>query len=137
MARPQQALQLLLAILVALVAFSNEAGKKTFIKIQEVTATDVYVADTLEFMTKEFNQKSDDKYNFRIVRALKVKKQITDHMELHADIEMRRTTCQKPETTNCVFQEGELYKEIKCFFSVYLVPWFEKYKILKKNCTDG
>lgn len=36
--------------------------------------------------------------------------QITDHMEFHVNMEMRRTTCQKLETTNCSFQEGELYK---------------------------
>ena len=36
--------------------------------------------------------------------------QITDHMEYHVNLEMRRTTCQRLETKNCTFQEGELYK---------------------------
>lgn len=31
-------------------------------------------------------------------------------MEYRVNMEMRRTTCQKLETTNCSFQEGELYK---------------------------
>ncbi|XP_076970579.1 cystatin-11 isoform X2 [Tamandua tetradactyla] len=105
----------LLAILVALMALSNEAGKKTFIRVDEVPATDAYAADTLAFVTTEYNKKSEDKYNFRIVRALKIKKQITDHMEFHMDIEMRRTTCPKLEATNCAFQEGELYKETEAW----------------------
>lgn len=36
--------------------------------------------------------------------------QVTDHMEYHMNLEMRRTTCQRLETENCTFQEGELYK---------------------------
>lgn len=36
--------------------------------------------------------------------------QVTDHLEYHLNVEMQRTTCQKPETMNCVPQEGELHK---------------------------
>lgn len=36
--------------------------------------------------------------------------QVTDHLEYHLNLEMRRTTCQRLETENCTFQEGELYK---------------------------
>lgn len=32
---------------------------------------------TLEYVTSEFNQESEDKYNFRIVRVLKVKKLVS------------------------------------------------------------
>ncbi|KAK1337214.1 hypothetical protein QTO34_001837 [Cnephaeus nilssonii] len=136
MARPRQAPQLLLAILVALVAFTYQV-KKTFMSVQEVPASGAYVVTTLEYVTSEFNQESDDKYNFRIVRVLKVKKLVTDHMEYHVNFEMRRTTCQRLEANNCSFQEGVLYKQIECFYSVFVVPWFEKYKILHKNCTNG
>lgn len=76
MARPRQAPQLLLAILVALVAFTYQA-KKTFISVHEVAASVPYVVTTLEYVTNEFNQESDDKYNFRIVRVLKVKKLVS------------------------------------------------------------
>ncbi|XP_008139524.1 cystatin-11 [Eptesicus fuscus] len=136
MARPRQAPQLLLAILVALVAFTYQV-KKTFMSVQEVPASGAYVVTTLEYVTSEFNQESDDKYNFRIVRVLKVKKLVTDHLEYHVNFEMRRTTCQRLEANNCSFQEGVLYKQIECFYSVFVVPWFEKYKILHKNCTNG
>ncbi|ELK35137.1 PREDICTED: cystatin-11 [Myotis davidii] len=137
MARPRQAPQLLLAILVALVAIAYQERKKTFISVQEVPASEAFVVTTLEYVTSEFNQESDDKYNFRIVRVLKVKQLITDHMEYHVNFEMRRTTCPRLEANNCSFQEGELYKQIQCFYSVFVVPWFEKYKILRKNCTNG
>lgn len=76
MARPRQAPQLLLAILVALVAFTYQV-KKTFMSVQEVPASGAYVVTTLEYVTSEFNQESDDKYNFRIVRVLKVKKLVS------------------------------------------------------------
>lgn len=36
--------------------------------------------------------------------------QITGHVLYHVNMEMRQTTCQKFETTNCSFQEGEIYK---------------------------
>ncbi|XP_015977428.1 cystatin-11 [Rousettus aegyptiacus] len=132
-----QAPQLLLPILVALVTLTYQARRKTFISVQEVPASGTYVIATMQFVTNEFNKESDDKYSFRIVRVLKVKKLVTDHMEYHMNLEMRRTTCQRLETENCTFQEGELYKQIECFYSVFVVPWFEKYKILNKNCTNG
>ncbi|KAF6087698.1 cystatin 11 [Phyllostomus discolor] len=137
MARPWQAPQLLLVVLVALVALSYQVRRKTFMSVQEVPASETYVIATMQFVTNKFNRESDDKYSFRIVRVLKIKKLITDHMEYHMNLEMRRTTCQRLETKNCTFQEGELYKQIECFFSVFVVPWFEKYKILNKNCTNG
>uniref|UniRef100_A0A8C0LUW6 Cystatin-11 n=1 Tax=Canis lupus dingo TaxID=286419 RepID=A0A8C0LUW6_CANLU len=136
MAEFWQAPQLLLAIFMALVAHTYQVRKKTFLSVGEVSASDPYVTTTMQYLSDDFNKKSNDKYNFRIVRLLKVQKQITDHMEFHVNMEMRRTTCQKLETTNCSFQEGELYKQIECFYSVFVVPWFEKYKILNKNCTD-
>ncbi|EFB14726.1 hypothetical protein PANDA_015030, partial [Ailuropoda melanoleuca] len=110
MARLWQAPQLLLAILVALMVLTYQEKRKTFLSVREVPASEPFVTATMEYVTNDFNKKSDDKYNFRIVRILKVRKQITDHMEYHVNMEMRRTTCQKLETTNCSFQEGELYK---------------------------
>ncbi|KAM7125598.1 cystatin-11 [Molossus nigricans] len=119
MARSWQAPQLLLAILVALVALTYQFRRKTFISIKEVPASEAYVIATMQFVTNEFNRESDDKYNFRIVRVMKVKKLVTDHMEYHVNFEMRRTTCQRLETKNCTFQEGELYKEkCKCVLSL-------------------
>ncbi|XP_004376533.1 cystatin-11 [Trichechus manatus latirostris] len=137
MARAWQALRLLLATLVALVALTNQGRKKTFLKVEEVSIREPYVEDTIQFMISKFNQENKDLYNFRVIRILNIKQQITDHKEYHIEVEMRRTTCQKLETTNCKFQEGELYKQIKCFFSVFVIPWFEKYKILSRNCTDA
>ncbi|XP_058418150.1 cystatin-11 isoform X1 [Diceros bicornis minor] len=137
MAGSWQAPRLLLAILAALVAFTFQTRRKTFMSVQEVPVSEPYVIATMRFVTNEFNKESDDKYSFRIVRVLKVQKRVTDHMEYHVNLEMRRTTCQKLETENCTLQEGELYKQIECFYSVFVVPWFEKYKILNKNCTNG
>ncbi|XP_022264582.2 cystatin-11 isoform X2 [Canis lupus familiaris] len=101
MARFWQAPQLLLAIFMALVAHTYQVRKKTFLSVGEVSASDPYVTTTMQYLSDDFNKKSNDKYNFRIVRLLKVQKQ-----------------------------------QIECFYSVFVVPWFEKYKILNKNCTD-
>lgn len=30
-----------------------------------------------------------------------------------------------------------LFQKIDCFFSVFVIPWFAKYKVLAQNCTDG
>ncbi|XP_057560248.1 cystatin-11 [Hippopotamus amphibius kiboko] len=137
MARPRQGPRLLLAIVGALVALTYQTRKKTFIRVQEVPVSDPTVENTLDFVTEDFNKKSKDTYNFRIVRVLKVLERLTDHMEYHVTLEMQRTVCLRMEANNCSFQEGELYKKIDCFFSVFVIPWFEKYKILTKNCTDG
>ncbi|XP_003411825.1 cystatin-11 [Loxodonta africana] len=137
MARAWQALRLLLAMLAALVAITNEGRKKTFLKVEEIPMTEPYVEDTIQFLISYFNQENKDAYNFRVIRILNIKRLISDHMEYHMNIEMRRTTCQKSETKNCKFQEGKLYKQIKCFFSVFVIPWFGKYKILSRNCTDA
>lgn len=77
MARSRQAPQLLLAILVALVAIAYQERKSTFISVQEVPVSGAYVVTTLEYVTSKFNQESDDKYNFRIVRVLKIKKLVS------------------------------------------------------------
>lgn len=71
MARPQQGPRLLLAIVGALVALSYQTKKKSFIHVQELPVSDPFVVTTLDFVSKEFNKKSEDKYNFRIVRVLK------------------------------------------------------------------
>ncbi|XP_047390858.1 cystatin-11 [Sciurus carolinensis] len=139
MARLWQSLKLLLAILVALVASSYQL-KKTFISIHEVSAVEQYVKDTLQYLTNEYNKESDDKYNFRILRILKIQKQVTDHMELHVNVEMQRTVCQKAEkaeTSDCEIQQGELYKKIQCYFSAFVIPWTETYKLLRKNCSNS
>lgn len=77
MARPRQVSQILLVILVALVALTYQARRKTFISVQEVPASETYVIATMQFVTNEFNKESDDKYSFRIVRVLKVKKLVS------------------------------------------------------------
>ncbi|XP_037376836.1 cystatin-11 [Talpa occidentalis] len=137
MTRFQKASRLLLAILVALVTITYQTRKKTFISVREISMSEPYVFSTMQFVTSQFNKESDDKYNFRIVRVLKILRKVTDHLEYHMNLEMRRTTCQRLEAINCTFQKGELYKQLNCHFSVYAIPWFEKYKILNKTCKDG
>ncbi|XP_007526000.1 cystatin-11 [Erinaceus europaeus] len=137
MIESKQVPRLLLAILVALVALTYQQRKKTFMFVNEEPATEASVVAAMNFVSDQFNKENEDKYRFRIVRVLKVLKIITNIMEYRVNLEMLRTTCLKPETVNCTFQEGNLYKKISCYFSVYNVPGFEIYKILKKNCTDG
>ncbi|XP_003803730.1 cystatin-11 [Otolemur garnettii] len=137
MVRPWQTPRPLLAILVTLVALTYQARKKTSISIREVSAEETDSKSTLQFVVDEYNKESNDEYNFRILRVLKILTQITDHLEYHLTVEMWRTTCRKSETMNCVPQEGELHKQITCNFSVFAAPWFEKYKIRSKNCNNG
>uniref|UniRef100_I3M4Z0 Cystatin 11 n=2 Tax=Ictidomys tridecemlineatus TaxID=43179 RepID=I3M4Z0_ICTTR len=135
MARLWQSPQLLLAILMSLVAFTYQV-KKSLISIQEASAVENFVEDTLKYINNEYNKQSDDTYNFRILRVLKIQKKITDHMEILAHVEMQRTVCLKPEMGNCEIQNGKLYKKIHCYFSVFVIPWTETYKILGKNCSN-
>ncbi|KAM6144254.1 cystatin-11 [Erethizon dorsatum] len=136
MARPWQAPQLLLAILMVLVAFSDQFKRKTFISISEETAVDDFVPETLHFLNDQYNRESEDAYSFRIIRVLRVQSRVTDHLQYRIQVEMRRTMCLKPKFSSCAPQDGEQYKQINCYFSVYVNPWAEKYKILKKECKD-
>ncbi|EPY81993.1 cystatin-11 [Camelus ferus] len=72
MARAPQGPRLLLAIVGALVALTYQTRRKTFISVREVPASASVVVTTLDYVTKEFNKKSEDKYNFRVVRVPKV-----------------------------------------------------------------
>ncbi|XP_040600891.1 cystatin-11 isoform X3 [Mesocricetus auratus] len=131
MLRPWKASQLLFAILVALVAFSYQQKKKTFIIVREVNVLEPSVPGTLEYVTNAYNKESEDVYNFRILRILKIEKQkaqwgeevslrfpsshstqLTDHLEFHIRVEMRRTTCFKTEKSTCDVQKGALYKSL-------------------------
>ncbi|VCW78892.1 unnamed protein product [Gulo gulo] len=93
MARLWQVPQLLLAILVSLMALTYQEKRKTFLSVEEVPVSESYVAATMQYVINDFNEKSDNKYSFQIVRVLKVQKQITDHMEYHVNVEVRQTTC--------------------------------------------
>ncbi|XP_008058208.1 cystatin-11 [Carlito syrichta] len=137
MARSRQAPWLLLSVLVALAALTCQAGKKTFIRVQEESGVQGNAKDVLQFFIDEFNRQNEDKYKFRILRVLNVKRQVTDHMEYHICVHMQRTTCLKSETTLCGPQEGALHKQIECCFSMFTIPWFEKYRILKQNCSSS
>ncbi|PNJ55606.1 cystatin-11 isoform X2 [Pongo pygmaeus] len=75
MAEPWQALQLLLAILLTLMALPYQARKKTFLSVREVTAVENHAKDSLQWITDQYNKESDDKYRFRIFRVLKVQRQ--------------------------------------------------------------
>ncbi|XP_040837207.1 cystatin-11-like [Ochotona curzoniae] len=136
MARPWQVPQLLLAVLVALLAVTQQSRRKSFVTVYEVSAAEEPVLGCLQFVTNEYNKQSNDTYNFRIIRILRILKQVTDHLEYHMNVEMWRTTCLKLDPKPCDFQEGELYKHIQCFFAVFADPWIEKFKILKQNCSS-
>lgn len=77
MARLWKAPWLLLVILVALVAFSYQEKRKTFVSVHEVNAIEVSVPGTLKYVTETYNKESDDLYNFRIIRILKIEKQVS------------------------------------------------------------
>lgn len=77
MARPWKAPQLLLAILVALVAFSYQQKRKTFISVLKISPLDSSAQSTLKYVTEEYNKKSDDLYNFRIIRILDIESQVS------------------------------------------------------------
>lgn len=77
MVRPRQGPRLLLAVVGALVALSYQLKRKSFILVYEVPVSDPMVVTTMDFLTKDFNKKNEDLYNFRIVRVLKAVKRVS------------------------------------------------------------
>lgn len=61
----------------ALVAFSYQQKRKTFISVREVNALEPPVPDTLDYVTDAYNKESEDVYNFRILRILKIEKRVS------------------------------------------------------------
>ncbi|XP_003476417.1 cystatin-11 [Cavia porcellus] len=138
MAGSWKTLKLLLVILTVLVAFSDQFQRKSFIKVSEETAVDDFVPETLSYLNDQYNQDSKDPYSFRIIRVLRVQSLVTDHLEYRILVELWRTKCLKPAfNSSCALQDGKQDKQVTCYFSVYVNPWDEKYKILKKECKDS
>lgn len=77
MARPWQVPQLLLAVLVALLAVTQQSRRKSFVTVYEVSAVEEPVLGCLQFITNEYNKQSNDTYNFRIIRILRILKQVS------------------------------------------------------------
>lgn len=77
MARPWQVPQLLLAFLVALLAVTQQSRRRSFVTVYEVSAVEEPVLGCLQFVTNEYNKQSNDTYNFRIIRILRILKQVS------------------------------------------------------------
>ncbi|KAF5916310.1 hypothetical protein HPG69_017544 [Diceros bicornis minor] len=89
-------------------------------RVQEVSATEVNVTIMMPFVIHKYNRESNN-YNFLAVLVLELQKQIANHMEYHIYTEMWKEsfTSKSSATSQC------------------LLLWFEKYKILNKNCTTN
>ncbi|NWI64845.1 CYT protein, partial [Todus mexicanus] len=91
----------------------------------------------LRFAMAEYNKASNDMYSSRVVRVISAKKQIVAGVKYIMEVEIGRTTCQKPaaDLQSCAFpEEPQMAEHTICEFVVYTVPWLNKSELLKQSC---
>ncbi|NXR08942.1 CYT protein, partial [Semnornis frantzii] len=93
--------------------------------------------EALNFAIEEYNKASNDRYSSRVVRIISAKKQIVAGINYIMEVEIARTTCQKPaaDLQSCALPNSpQLAKHTICNFVVYTVPWLNKTELLKSEC---
>ncbi|NXP71795.1 CYT protein, partial [Ramphastos sulfuratus] len=91
----------------------------------------------LDFAMEQYNKASNDRYSSRVVRIISAQKQIVAGVNYIMEVEIARTTCQKPaaDLQNCALPSSpQLAKHTICKFVVYTVPWLNKNELLKSEC---
>ncbi|NXG45437.1 CYT protein, partial [Psilopogon haemacephalus] len=91
----------------------------------------------LEFAMEEYNKASNDLYSSRVVRIISAKKQVVAGINYIMEVEIARTTCEKPaaDPQNCALPDSpQLAKRTICKFVVYTVPWLDKNELTERKC---
>ncbi|XP_032104050.1 cystatin-8 [Sapajus apella] len=133
---------LLLTIPLALVSRKdpNKDEKGVLRKLQPTNASDANVRQCLWFAMQEYNRESEDKYVFLVVRTLQAQLQVTNRLEYLIDVEIARSDCRKPLSSNeiCAVQENsKLKKKLSCSFLVGALPWNGEFTVMEKKCEDA
>ncbi|NXF88549.1 CYT protein, partial [Eubucco bourcierii] len=98
---------------------------------------DADLQKALDFAVEQYNKASNDRYSSRVVRIISAQKQIVAGVNYIMEVEIARTTCQKPaaDLQNCALPSSpQLAKHTICKFVVYTVPWLNKTELLKSEC---
>ncbi|NXX42531.1 CYT protein, partial [Tricholaema leucomelas] len=93
--------------------------------------------EALRFAMEEYNKASNDMYSSRVVRIISAKEQIVAGKKYIMEVEIARTTCEKPaaDPQRCALPDSpQLAKHTVCKFVVYTVPWLDKTELLQQEC---
>ncbi|XP_044516690.1 cystatin-like [Gracilinanus agilis] len=138
MAGSRLSLVLLPLLLIALVCAVHAEGKPHLIGgITDADVNEEGVQRAIHFALSEYNKASNDKFGHRMVRAIRIQKQLVAGIKYMLEIEISRTTCTKSVTdfSSCPLHEDPtLKKNSICNFVVYTVPWMSKISLLKDEC---
>ncbi|NWU99944.1 CYT protein, partial [Upupa epops] len=91
----------------------------------------------LRFAMAEYNKASNDMYSSRVVRLISAKSQIVAGVKYIMEVEIGRTTCQKPaaDLQNCALSDApQMAMRTICNFTVYSVPWQNRMELLEHSC---
>ncbi|EAX10144.1 cystatin 8 [Homo sapiens] len=133
---------ILLTIPLALVARKDPKKNETGVlrKLKPVNASNANVKQCLWFAMQEYNKESEDKYVFLVVKTLQAQLQVTNLLEYLIDVEIARSDCRKPLSTNeiCAIQENsKLKRKLSCSFLVGALPWNGEFTVMEKKCEDA
>ena len=107
--------------------------------LMEADVNEEGVQEALSFAVSEFNKRSNDAYQSRVVRVVRARKQVVSGMNYFLDVELGRTTCTKSQANldSCPFHnQPHLKREKLCSFQVYVVPWMNTINLVKFSCQD-
>ncbi|NP_001038067.1 cystatin-C [Phacochoerus africanus] len=141
---PRSPLLLLAALALALaLAVSPAAGQghkgRLVGGLIDADVNEEGVQQALSFALSEYNKASNDAYHGRVLRVLRVRKQVVAGMNYFLEVEIGRTTCTKSQANldNCPFpNQPDLQKKTLCSFQVYTVPWKGTTSLVKSSCRD-
>ncbi|XP_057386091.1 cystatin-9-like isoform X2 [Balaenoptera acutorostrata] len=96
---------------------------------QDQATLELYFPATVEYAVHVFNQRSQDRNAYKVVRILRSWKE-----------PLGRTRCGKfdEDIDNCPFQASpDGNNTITCFFTINTEPWRTKFQLLNNTCSEG
>ncbi|XP_068087286.1 cystatin-2-like [Hyperolius riggenbachi] len=106
--------------------------------LSDASLDDPAVKEALGFAVHEYNMRSNDIYESRVVKLHQAQKQVVSGIMYKLDVELGRTNCRKPSLYHekCEFHSnGELAEKKRCKFSVISRPWKPETRLEKSDCN--
>ncbi|XP_072799733.1 cystatin-C-like [Vicugna pacos] len=131
------ALALALALAVSPAAGQTSKRNRLVGGLMDAEVNEEGVQKALSFALSEYNKASNDAFHSRVMRVVRVRKQVVAGMNYFLEVEIGRTTCTKsqPDLANCPFHDQpHLQRKTLCSFQVHTVPWLGVVSMGKSSC---
>ncbi|XP_061065822.1 cystatin-9-like [Eubalaena glacialis] len=111
---------------------------------EDQATLELYFPATVEYAVHVFNQRSQDRNAYKVVRILRSWKESVqtqaNGIVFSTELQLGRTRCGKfdEDIDNCPFQASpDGNNTITCFFTIDTEPWRTKFQLLNNTCSEG